>query len=179
MLQVADDTEESGYFVPAEHDRQALRCFGADDLAGRPVALQSDAVEEMQGATDLVERTPAAAFLRQRQQVRPNLGRSQEVRRFAEMLGELGHSPQVGFLRVGRKIAHAQIVEHALTEWGHTSLLTRERVRKTSPLIVVERAARCSKPKQEGKRKHGKTSPSYRLALSFIAPYPLFLLPNS
>src|ERR1044072_8225812 len=90
-----------------------------------PVALQGNAVQEAQGTDRLREITGGGVSLvDQIYLVLTNLFRPEQLRRLAEMPGEVSNAVGVDPDGVRRSIAYPQVVDHALTESSHGKLLS-------------------------------------------------------
>ena len=77
------------------------------------------------GAVEAVGAGREMLVLGEMKLVGPDIVRSEQFRRLAEVAGKLGDLLQIRPLRVRCEIADLHVVGHALAEWGHGRLLCR------------------------------------------------------
>jgi hypothetical protein len=82
------------------------------------------------------------------QQVGPDLREPQHLWRFAEMLGKLGHGPNVSLLGVGKR-GCACADRRACVDAVGSSVAPYEGRGRNAILIIVERPARCTSRKRD------------------------------
>ena len=85
-------------------------------------------------------RPGVVPVLRELEEVLPQLLVRHEVRRFAEVRGQLADGADVGLLGARRERAELHVLEHALAQRCHGGLLSAER--EISPAIGVSSDAR-------------------------------------
>src|SRR4029453_11430259 len=144
ILGPANGSQEMRYLIAAEHDRQGPFCLGTDDAIKNPVATQSHSVEELQCATNLIEKRRRGTLLRQMDQVRTHLALVQHVRRFAVVLCQLGDGTDIRLLRVRRQVPQLQVFDHSLTQGSHGCLQKRMVLKNKTPSIVARKTPMIS-----------------------------------
>jgi len=125
MPGAANRVKEPSDLSLAEHHGQSFRLLGIGDVADGPITLERDAIEETQRRDDLnqiAERD--ASLVDQIYLVLTNLFRPEQLRRLAEMPGEVGNAGDVGSDGVWRPVAYLQVLDHALTKSSHGKLLS-------------------------------------------------------
>jgi len=80
--------------------------------------VERDFEEELQAGDRVVQRHGRCAVVDQIELVAAQVLDGGRVRRAPEKTGELTHDVQVDVLRLGGKLAHAHIVDHALAQWA-------------------------------------------------------------
>src|ERR1041385_2396617 len=120
ILWPAHRVKELLHFLLTEHHWEPLSMPWISNLTDGPVALERNAIEKPQGADYLNEITQRdAALVDQIYLVLTNLFGPQQLRRFAEVAGEVSNAGDVSFDGVRGSITYFQIIDQALTKSGH------------------------------------------------------------
>ena len=112
-LQTRNGFEKSHDLVGAEHDRQLARLSRVRDPLGDGCLAERDAVEETQGADDLVETGPRDARGDQVNLESADVFQAQPLGRLAEISAELRDRADVGSLRRRRHVTDRHVLDHA------------------------------------------------------------------
>lgn len=109
----------------AEHDRKLLCLTTRGDVVlDDPGPFERDGEKEpKRGDRDNDRAGRKAPFLRQVDQIRPDLSRSEKFRRFAKVAGEPDDLRDIHALRVRGQVADLHIVDHATAKRAHGQLL--------------------------------------------------------
>jgi hypothetical protein len=106
--------EPAGDLVGAEHAGELLGPLAVGEVRHLVGAAQGGAVQEAQGADDLVELAPGNLVVDQVQWKGPDLFAAEQLRRAVEVLGEAEHAGGVGLDGAGGIVAQEQVVDQAL-----------------------------------------------------------------
>ena len=148
VLQALDRVEKPADLFGAHDDRKRLRlAAGRDSVVEVPVPPEGDLVEETDGRDRDQDRAGREMpVLGEMELVGPDVVRPEQVRRLAEVAGELGDLLQIRPLRVRREVADLHVLGHALAEWGHGRL----------PCEISARQAAAPWSRNRGRQKMGK-----------------------
>jgi transposase len=125
VLQIVHRTQETRDFVLAQDDRELLRLTaGGDVVFDDPRPFEGDGEEKPERGDGNDDRTGReASLLRQMNQIRPDFGRPEKVRRLAKMAGEPNDLCDVHALRVRCQVADLHIIDHPTAKRAHGQLL--------------------------------------------------------
>jgi hypothetical protein len=124
VLEVGGGGDQAADFLGAQDDRQLARHGHVRHLEHDLRPAQRDVEEELQTGDGGVDGDRAGAGVHQVQLEAAQVLGSGGVWRAAQEGGELAHGADVALLRVLGKLAHAHVLEHALTQrrdgrgWG-------------------------------------------------------------
>jgi len=111
-LQARNRLQEPHDFVGAEHHGKLARFAGVSDPIRDRRSAEPHAVQEAQGADDLVQRRPRDALRSQMHLIGPNILQAKPIRRATKILAELRDRVDVGSLCRRRQIADRHILDH-------------------------------------------------------------------
>ena len=116
MLQVSSAQQQARHLRATEHDGQPLRHPHRLHLGHQLTAVQRDVKEESQAGDGGVEGDGRCAVIDQVQLESPQILDACGAGRAFEEVSELADGADIAGLRLGRHLAHAHVVEHALTQ---------------------------------------------------------------
>jgi hypothetical protein len=125
VLQVVDGAQKAPDFVLAQNDRKLLRfTAGGNIILDNPRPLEGDGIEKSQGGDrddDLTGReTP---LLRQVDQICPDLGWPEMLRRSTKISSKPNELLDIHTLCMRGQVADLHIFDHATAKWAHGQLL--------------------------------------------------------
>jgi len=125
VLDVGDGFEEPRNLGETQRDGEFPFRLGAGNVIDGPVLVKGRPIEKTNCADRLVQVTPRQALLiHQVKLVGTDLLGTEQLRRLAEVLGELRDLGNVGFLGPGREVAHPHVLDHPLPQGCHGRLLS-------------------------------------------------------
>ncbi len=136
MLQHFHGIKKLPDLVAAQHDRQAMGLTaGRHDLLDVPLPPQRDLEEKAQrGDRDQDRAGRQLPLLGEMDLVAPDVGRTQQLGRFAEVASEQRDLLDVGTLGVRCEVADPHVLDHALAKRRHGQLLCgMERAKRRTP----------------------------------------------
>jgi hypothetical protein len=116
VLEVVGAGDQSRGLVAAQHARQAPGHAQRLHLGHRLAAIECDFEEELQPRQCRVDRHRARADVDQVQLEAAQILGTGGIGRASQVAGELANGADVGVLGVVGQLAHAHVVEHALTQ---------------------------------------------------------------
>src|SRR4051794_22147117 len=119
VAQARNRVQKADELLGIEHRRKLLGLPAADDPRDGFLLPKRDAVEEAQGARDLVDVRPRALLGNQMELVGADLLRAELSRRHAEMTAELRNGVEIELLRRRREIADRHVLDHPPTKRAH------------------------------------------------------------
>ena len=123
VLQARNSFQKAHHFVRAQDHRQAARLAGVRNPLGQLRPVHRHAVEEAQGADDLVQRRPGHARSHQVHLERTHIFQAQPIWRTAEKPAELRDRMDVRSLGRRRQIADSHVLDHAAAQRARFSHL--------------------------------------------------------